>query len=447
MTRRSVVGPFILIVLGLLFLLNNVKPDLKIFSEMARYWPFLLIAWGALRLVEVLVLAVSGRPLPSRGLSGGEIFLIILICLFGSTLYSLDRWLPRVRLGPRSMEIFGESYDYPISVQKALPAHARITLDNQRGNVRITGGDLPEIKISGRKTVLAYNKTDADQTNEQSPIEVSVEGANVVIRTNQERVPESRRISAELEITVPRSAALVARTRSGDYDIDQLDGGVEIASDRSEVRLSKIGGNVRVDTRSSGIIRAVDVKGEVMLTGRGNNIELENITGAVNVNGSYSGNLEFKNFAKAFHFESRNTDLKVVRVPGRISMDLGSFSALNVVGPIRMTSKSKDVKFEEFTDSLELDLERGDLELRPVKGPLGRIDAKIRNSGNIDLTVPAAAKFDLTGSTDRGEIRNEFGDVLAVETFGRSAKIRGKVGQGPLITLSTARGTVTTRKE
>ena len=38
-----------------------------------------------------------------------------------------------------------------------------------------------------------------------------------------------------------------------------------------------------------------------------------------------------------------------------------------------------------------MDLERGDVELRPHNVPLAKIDGRIRNVGNIDLGLPAQA--------------------------------------------------------
>src|SRR5205085_1207570 len=51
---RSITGPLILVTIGLLFLLNNVRPDLLSLSVIERYWPFLLIGAGAIGLIEVL---------------------------------------------------------------------------------------------------------------------------------------------------------------------------------------------------------------------------------------------------------------------------------------------------------------------------------------------------------------------------------------------------------
>ena len=327
MRGRSVVGPLILILLGAVFLINNVRPDLNLFTFIANYWPFLLIAMGVLRLMEVLAYAASSKPLPRQGMSGGEVFLIILLVIIGTGIYEGRRHVRfPFRIGPHAVEVFGESFDYPVTQDKAIGEKSRILFDNLRGNIRVTGGDTAEIRISGRKTIRAYNKADADKANAQCPVEVTMDGDRVFVRTNQERVPADRQVSADLEVTVPRGASIEGRGRSGDFDITGIGGGVNIISDNAGVRLNKIGGDVKVDVKRSDIVRAVDVTGVVEVTGRGNDLELENIRGIVSVNGSFGGNLEFKNLAKTFHFESRNTDLRVERLPGRITMDLAALT-------------------------------------------------------------------------------------------------------------------------
>jgi Putative adhesin len=448
MKGRSIVGPLVLILLGAAFLINNVRPDLNLFTFLSNYWPFLLIGMGALRLLEVLVYAATAKPLATRGFSGGEIFLVILIVIIGTGMFEARKHLGPIRLGRHTLEVFGESFDYTVSQQKAIGAKSRILFDNVQGNVRVTAADAAEIKITGRKTIRAYNKADADKVNEQCPLEIIADGDRVIVRTNQEKISEDRKATTDLEVTVPRGVSIEGHGRTGDFDITGIGGGVEISSDNSGVRLNKLGGNVKVDVRRSDLVRAVDVAGSVEVTGRGNDVELENIEGPVTVNGAFGGNLEFKNIARPFHFESRNTDLRVERLPGRISMDLAALSGINLVGPVTLTTKSKDVKLEEFTQSLQLELERGDIELRPHSLPLAKIDARSRNVGNMDLALPAQAKFELTATTDKGEVRNDYGPaVVTVGTEGRSPTMKSSTGGGPLIQVSTARGTVTVRKE
>ena len=60
MRRRSFTGPLLLLLIGGLFLWRNLHPEAPVFDLLAQYWPFVLIAWGLLRLVEVLVWSREG---------------------------------------------------------------------------------------------------------------------------------------------------------------------------------------------------------------------------------------------------------------------------------------------------------------------------------------------------------------------------------------------------
>ena len=64
MRRGSVIGPLILIGLGILFLFRNLWPDIPLVDMISRFWPFLLIAWGGIRLLEILFWSMTGKPLP-----------------------------------------------------------------------------------------------------------------------------------------------------------------------------------------------------------------------------------------------------------------------------------------------------------------------------------------------------------------------------------------------
>ncbi|MBI4874801.1 MAG: DUF4097 family beta strand repeat protein [Acidobacteria bacterium] len=454
MKRSSVIGPLLLILIGGLFLMNNLRPELPMLEILARYWPFLLIAWGALRLLEILYWAVRGRPLPAAGISGGEWTLIVVITLIGSGLFVTQRWIsrwPQGHFATRGLDVFGEPYDFPLAAQKAAGKTPRVVIENLRGNTRVTGADVEEIKVSGRKTIRAFQQSDANTANQQSPLEIVTQGDRIVIRTNQERVSGEQRVSADLDITVPKGATVEARGRYGDFDVSEIAGGVEVDSDNAGVRLNNIGGNARADLRRSDIVRAAGVKGTVDIKGgRGQDIELENVEGQVTISGSFSGDQQFRNLARPLRFDSSPTTLSVEKIPGQIRMALGQVNAENVVGPVRLTAKSRDVEIGDFTQSLEITLERGDIQIRPGKAPLGKMEVETR-SGNIQVSIPPGAGFELNATAKRGGVENDFGEPLrkVVERErdkDRSERLAGTVGQGPLVKLTTGRGTITVRK-
>ncbi len=453
MRRGSLVGPLLLIVIGGLFLLNNLRPELPLLELMARYWPFVLIGWGALRLAEILVLYARSKPLPVYGISGGEWALVILITILGSAAFFAQRhagkWPPG-RIGMRGIEIFGESYDFPLEGRQAAGKTPRVFVENLRGNVRVVGGDTEEVTVAGRKTIRAFHQDDANTANQQSPLEISLQNGRVTVRTRQERVSGEQRVSADLEITVPRGASFEGRGRYGDFDISGIQGSIELDSDNAGVRLHEVGGAARIHLRRSNIVRAVNLKGPLELKGGGQDVELENVGGQVTITGSYSGDLQFRNLAMPLQFQSGRTELRVAAIPGQLRMALGNVTAENVAGPVRLKTRSKDVRIVDFTGSLEISLERGDVEVQPVKLPLGRMQIET-GSGNVGLLLPPAAAFKIKALARRGDIANEWGEPLKKSGPGendkdRGASLEGTVAAGPPVEVSTGRGTITIRK-
>lgn len=449
MRRSSVIAPLLLILIGAAFLVRNVWPDIPVADLVSRYWPFLLIAWGGLRLLEILTWAATSRPLPRSGISGGEWVLVFFLCIIGSAMYSARHytWLPNGRSLRGLVVNMGESYDFPLApADKPVSKTPRIIIESFRGNARISGVDGDAVKVTGRKTIRSFQQSDADKANGQTPLELVAQGDQLIVRTNQDRVSDDLRVSEDLEISVPKGASVEGHGKFGDFDIRDITGTVDLISDNAGVRLDNIGGNVRVEVRKSDIVRATAVKGSVDLKGRGQDVDLQNIEGPVSINGDFLGQVQFRNLAQPLRLEGSHSELHFEKLPGQVHMSIGDFTGNNIIGPVRLSARARDVQLADFTQSLELTLDRGDIELRPgVKTPLPKMDVRTR-SGDIDLALPASAKFELKLTTTHGEVHNEFGSPLMVEEAHRGGTISGNVGAGPQLHLETGRGQVTVRK-
>lgn len=446
MRPRSIAGPIILIGIGILFLLNNLRPDVMSWHVIWRYWPFLVIAFGLVRLLEVLLAAGRGQPLTGyrRGSGLGWIFVFVFFALFAASRNSSHMRIRNFEGG--SLEIFGDQFDYPVSAKGDASGITMLVLDNLRGNLTVTGGDSDRFQVDGRKQVRAYNKSDADDADRKSQVRFVREGNQLIVRADENRYASNRSLSTDLEIKIPKGVSVEARGRSGDLTISSITGSVDIASDRGDVRLNGIGGNAKIDASHSGLVRATDIKGTLDLEGRnGTDVQLENIAGQVTINGAYSGTLDFKNIEKPLHFESEQTDLRIEQIPGTFTMDLSDIRATNLVGPVRLRTKSRDVHITDFSDSLEIEIQRGDIQLAPGKSPLAKIDVHSHN-GDVELTVPEKAQFDLRANTSQGEVHNDFGSAIRSDNEGRSSTLKSVDGKGPVITISTERGAVTVRK-
>src|SRR5580692_759492 len=394
MRRTSVVAPLLLIAIGGLFLARNLYPEVPLLDYLAKYWPFLLIVWGVLRLAEVLFWSATDKPLPRAGVSGGEWVLVVFLCMFGASLHAVrgfNTWWPRnVTIG--GLDMFGESYDFPIDGQKPASKTPRVVLESFRGNARITGADTDTVKVTGHRSIRSLDQKGADSANQSMPFEITGDADTITIHNNQDRMSGNNvHVTADMEITVPKGASIEAHGRYGDFDITDVAGNVEIVSDNAGVRLQNIGGDARVDLRRSDVVRAVGVKGLFDLKGRGADVDLQNMEGQVTITGSYSGVIQFHNLSKPLRFMGEQTQLNIEKLPGQVRMALGDFSASNLVGPIHLSTRSRDVEMSDFTNALEISVERGDIELRPGSVPLARMDVTTR-SGDLTLSLPANAK-------------------------------------------------------
>lgn len=446
--RGSVAGPLILIAIGVLFLLHAISPNFPIADVVAQYWPYLLIAWGLIQLVEISVRALRGRQIPINGISGGGWALVVLICFVGLATYQVrrsDNWWRRVGF-EHGVEVFGNEHDYPIdSVQKPVGQTPHLVIEAFRGDAKIAGNDGTEITVNGRKIIRALEQREADRANQETPVEVVVEGNTVTIRCNQTKSGGRAPVTTDLDVSVPKGASIEATGTAGDFDVSSLAGDVDISSDNGGIRLQDIDGSVKVDTRRSDLVRCSNVKGEVSLRGHGSDVELEKIAGQVAIKGEYNGTISLRDVAKPVRVENMRTEMDVQQIAGEIRLDRGNLNVQNVVGPLRLTTHATDVSVDGFSDGLELTVDKGDIELKPARLPLGKMVVHTR-SGNIELALPQSATFALTASTDHGEIENEFGEALKQRTQGRGARLEGAIGAGPDLNLTTDRGSITVRK-
>jgi len=408
MRRSSLVTPLLLIAVGALLLARTLHPELPLMDYVARYWPFALIGWGALRAGEIMYWAAASKPLPSRGISGGEWLAIALVCLFGTGLHAVRgiSWSERIPFG--NIEIFGgQTFDYPINGEKPSSLTPRVVIDNLRGDVQITGANAATVKVTGRKLIRSFDQRSADHLDQVTPLEIAGDSNRVVIGMRNPGGP-LRLVTGTVEIAVPRGASIEAQGRNG---------------------------NVRIS----------NVEGAVNLSGRGEDIDLQDIGGPVSISGVRYGSVQLRNVSKPLHFDGPQAQFSIEKLPGELRLAPGDFSGSNWGGPAHVSMRSRDVQISDFTGSLAVSVERGDIELRPIRLPLAHIEAHAR-SGDIRLSLPPDAQFTLDASTNNGEITNDFGGALKLDSSGRRATLRGAAGSGPAIEIQTERGQIVVGK-
>jgi len=447
--RGSITGPLVLILVGGLFLLRAIQPNFQILELLGHYWPYLLILWGAVAFLEVTLRYLQQAPIPTNGVSGGGWFLVVMICVIGASAYEVhrpDTWWRQAGFTQGFENVMGEDHQYSLDPQKVeTGTEPRILIENFRGDAKITGSDGTEVSLNGQKSIHSMDTGAADSANKQTGVELVKDGNTLIVRCHQDRGGSQSTVTTNLELSVPKDSSVEAVGTRGDFDISNINGSVSVTSANAGVRLQDLGGRVRVETSRSDVIRCENIKGDVDLRGHGEDVELYKVDGQVTISGDYRGSVSLRELAKPVRVENARTKLAVEQIPGEVRLDRGSFTAQNVVGPVTLTTHSTDVSFDGFSAGLDLTVDRGDVEIRPNRSPLGKIAVKA-TSGNIELSLPEAAKFALNATTDRGDIENDFGDELKESSSGRGAKLEGTVGSGPDVNLVTDHGTITVRK-
>src|SRR5229473_4291129 len=146
--RSSSLFPgLLLLFVGLLLLLHNYR-GLDVFTVIGHWWPLILIFWGAIKLYERMAASRAGDPGAAK-ITPGEVFLVLgLLSLLGMVV-AVDSLRENL---PGHIREWGNSFDFDLEVApNSVPADARITIRNGRGNVSVRPSDEAQIRVSGKK--------------------------------------------------------------------------------------------------------------------------------------------------------------------------------------------------------------------------------------------------------------------------------------------------------
>src|SRR5215467_3529401 len=144
---RSIVGPVVLIAIGIVALLGTTGAisRLALFMWFARYWPVLIIVWGVIKLAEYYWARSKGYPTPRLG--GGSIVLLIFFIVFGFTTTRLAgvNWKelgeqigPEIGIDDWPSSGWGPSYEFSENFAAPMRGAGQIKILNISGDIKIT---------------------------------------------------------------------------------------------------------------------------------------------------------------------------------------------------------------------------------------------------------------------------------------------------------------------
>ena len=432
--RGSVFGALMLIGIGGLFLYANLHPDFSAWALLAKYWPVLIIFWGLGKLVDYLMLRGTPDSAAASRLTGGDIFGIILLLIFGTAVnQAVNRdWHlgPPIRIGGEELGCFlGKEFEFSQEVKQAVTAPGSLTLENSRGDVTITGGAGSEIRLVARKKVCAASDAEAYRLSQAFEPVLASTGDGYELQWNV-LAGDRRAVAADLDVQVPPSITAVNLTvEHGDLRASNLGGDVNVEMRRGDVDISQVGGSVAVEGRG-GEFRVREVKGSARIECR-----------------SCYGPIELAAIGGTAEYDSSRTNFRAEGLPGELKMESGEMTLRGARGEVSLVTKNYEINVEEVGGPLRIENRNGRVTLRAVKAPTQPIEVS-NSSGSIELVLPAGSGFVLNASTRNGDIKSDFsgGGLTLTEEHGDST-LEGTYGNGRVpIELSTSHGTIYLRR-
>jgi len=249
-------------------------------------------------------------------------------------------------------------------------------------------------------------------------------------------------IATDLDITIPRKAAVTISTRNGDVSVVGRDGDVQISAQHDDVTATDINGKVSLTLERSSA-RISQISSDVSIEGRANDVSVEDIKGAVHLDGEFMESVKLSRLAQGVTFHSSRTDLQFFRLNGDLDLDSGDLQASDVVGPVRLSTRAKDVRLTGVAGDVRLQDENGSVELHLSK--LGSVQVENRK-GDVQIYVPDKAGFQVDARSRGGDVETDF-DGLKVDNREDQATATGTVGSGgPHLVVTNEHGTIEIRK-
>lgn len=442
--RTSSLFPgLLLLFVGLLLLLHNYR-GLDVFTVIGHWWPLILILWGAIKLYERTAASHSGDSGAASN-TAGEVFLVLgLLSLLGIVV-AIDYGRQNL---PGKIREWGNSFDFDLEVpSKTVPADARIAIRTGHGNVSVRPSEEAQIRINGKKNARAWDESDAQKAADRVGVEIAQNGDGYEIRPTGQSTGDSR-VSLDLDVSVPKKAALTIRNDRGDVTVADMAKPVNVTNGVGDVEIRGTNGDVSVDTRK-GDIKVSDTKGNVKIAGRGGEINVSGATGGLTVDGEFYGSIRADKISKGVRFLSQRTDLTLSQLAGHMEASPGNLEIFDAPGNLNLRTQD-DITLENAGGKVKIDNRRGNVDVRFSFVP--KEDIEISNSSaGITLSLPESASFEIVADCHSGDIESEFqADSLKLTsgTGSGDSHLEGKYGsgRGPKIVLKTSYGSISLRR-
>ena len=446
--RGSIVGPLIILGIGVMFLLAEVGRISwgQSLEWYGRWWPAVLIAAGVVLLLEWFIDQQRGNePGHARVLGGGVVFLLILLVLAGlasrTAQYGLE-WRDHAFGNDyhKLDYLFGDRHEADSSVTSPLAKATTLVITNPHGDVTVTGSSSDgQVHVNVHTQTYGWKDSDIERKTSQLQPTFSSDGG--VLKLNVNPVDGGE---ADLTITVPHSAPLTVQADHGDVNVSEMAAPVTIAANHGDVDVSSIDSSVTLHMNDDdGSVTLHSIHGDASVEGHSGDIDISDVTGGLTLQGDFFGSTELEHINGPIHFTTTRTQFSAARLDDEFNVDKDSLNASELLGPVVLKTENKNITLDRIQGSADVSNRNGSVELTHAP-PLDTISIQNQH-GSVDLGLPGNVGFTLNAQTRNGDMENDF-DLSPVGDNDLHT-LRGRIGGGgPTVTIATTDGDVTVRR-
>jgi DUF4097 and DUF4098 domain-containing protein YvlB len=446
--RGSIVGPLIILGVGVMFLLAEIGriswgQSLEWYS---RWWPAVLIAAGFVLLLEWFIDQQRGSETGHvRVLGGSVVFLLILLVLAGLASRTAEYGLAwrdhTFGNGYHKLDyLLGDRHDADSSVISPLAKATTLVIMNPHGDVTVTGSSSDDqVHVNVHTQTYAWKDSDVERkTKDLQPI-FSSDGGVLKLNINSVEGGE-----ADLTVTVPHSAPLTVQADHGDVNVSEMGAPVTISANHGDVDVSGIDGSVTLHMNDDdGSVTLHSIHGGASVEGHSGDIDISDVTGDLTLQGDFFGSTNLEHINGPIHFTTTRTQFSAARLDDEFNVDKDSLNASELLGPVVLKTENKNITLDRIQGSADVSNRNGSVELTHAP-PLSPISIQNQH-GSVDLGLPGGVGFTLNAQTRNGDMENDF-DLSPVGENDVHT-LRGRIGGGgPTVTITTTDGDVTVRK-
>ena len=212
---------------------------------------------------------------------------------------------------------------------------------NERGAVNVNASDDHQIHVAVHKRINAERQDQADRWDKDTRPQLTVNGQSVTLDANTKGAGDHW-VNTDLDIAVPRKVTITIATRHGDISIMGRDGNASVTSQDGDVSITDLNGGLTLSLENSSA-HISQVGSDVSVQGRAKDVSIEDVKGAVHLDGDFRESLKLSRIAKSVSFKTTRTEMDITKVEGYLNLDSGDLEANGISGPLRLKTRSKDI--------------------------------------------------------------------------------------------------------